>query len=358
MTINLKPVIFAVIASLTQYSIAGGLVTGGGGNVKNPSPVEESDILKAITNSRSIIEAHLRGVEALYLLKHEIAPVGYKKLFSSKIDIYALLDKVLVKIEASAPCFDLDGSAKDGAIYANSLDTICMSALRFREKLTKDNYESEIAALALHEISHLAETTEEEATDMQMFFLERTKGASSKYIDSWMRGNIENASDLAHQLYQISLDLREGKLDCGEFLNPSSNFGEATINVMDYTSGLSMVRDLDYLFQLYHKFLSISDFLCSLPEIGTPSENEMHSKRYELGFAGQSRVKALDYFRQASGKPADRIETKTALWIDKLSNSDAAFAELLRMSKELGDFSQELRKMLNKNFSETSTDKL
>lgn len=347
-----------VLASLTQYSIAGGLVTGGGGNVKNPSPVEESDILKAITNSRPILEAHLRGVESLYLLKHEIAPVGYKKLFSSKIDIYALLDKVFVKIEASAPCFDLDGSAKDGAVYANSIDTICMSALRFIEKLTKDNYESEIAALALHEISHLAETTEEEATDIQMFFLERTKGASSKYIDSWMRGNIENASDLTQQLYQTSLDLREGKLDCGELLTPSANFGEATITLFDYTSGLSMVRDLDYLLQLYNKFISIKDFLCSLPEIGTPSENEMHSKRYELGFAGQSRVKALDYSRQATGKPAIKNETKTVLWIDKLSNSDAAFAELLLMSKELSIFSQGLRQMLDKKFSETSNDNL
>jgi hypothetical protein len=356
MKVHLKPVILLALMSLAQNSLAGGLVSGGGGNVKNPSPVEESDILRAITDSRPLIEAHLRGVESLSLLKHEIAPLGYRKLFSSKIDIYALLDKVQIKIEASAPCYDLDGSAKDGAVYADTHNTICMSAFRFKEKLTKDNYESEIAALALHEISHLAEATEKEATGIQMFFLERTKGASLKYIDSWMRGNIENSSDLTHQIYQITLDLREKKLDCGQLLIPSVNFGETTIGVIDYPAGLSMVRDLDYLLQLNNKFLSISDFLCSLPEVGTPAENEMHGKRYELGFAGQSRVKALDYVRQANGQTPYKNNTKNVLWIEKLSNSKAAFAELLSLSEELIDFSKELRQMLDKKFSETSTD--
>jgi hypothetical protein len=67
----------------------------------------------------------------------------------------------------NAPCLDANGDPKDASIFGKETGTLCISPFLIAPKLNRQTAERETAALMIHEISHLMDTTEDEAVQIQ-----------------------------------------------------------------------------------------------------------------------------------------------------------------------------------------------
>ncbi|KYG65559.1 hypothetical protein AZI86_00315 [Bdellovibrio bacteriovorus] len=132
-----------------------GGVSDGGGNSLGASNVSAQEIADKIPE-----------------LSFWVFPWIYKNQADLNPQLVVLLKQGSIEIRLSEPCFDKNGTPKDGSIYASQKNQICISALLLSKKLSKSNFESELAALIIHEFSHFFGTTEAEAVSLQKKALE------------------------------------------------------------------------------------------------------------------------------------------------------------------------------------------
>lgn len=129
--------------------IEGG-VSDGGGNAIGDTSVSPENIAEKIPD-----------------LKYWILSWIYKNQAESSAQYMELFRQGSIEVRLTAPCFDKNGVAKDGSIYGGEKYQICLSAFLLSQKLSKSNYEAELAALMIHEFSHFLGTTEDEAVALQ-----------------------------------------------------------------------------------------------------------------------------------------------------------------------------------------------
>ncbi|MDO9182635.1 MAG: hypothetical protein Q7U04_09515 [Bacteriovorax sp.] len=144
----------------TQSNLQGG-VDGGGGNTFIAQPVTSEEIESVIVSDAKVaLSGFFIGNEKLLAsTKPE-----YQKLYPK---IFTLLDTVAIEIRSNQLCSDHEGNHKDGSIYAQSENAICISTYSMAGKLNQQNYEAETFGLIAHELSHLAGFNEVEAIQLQ-----------------------------------------------------------------------------------------------------------------------------------------------------------------------------------------------
>jgi hypothetical protein len=340
-------VILTAAVTWSSVSLAG-LVTGGGGGTIPSQSVSESDILAAIQQARPMVEVHLRGIEAFRLGGSERHAADLK-LFSQGDYIYKLLDEVKVETPLNQPCYDLDGNPKDGSIKLGDPSTICISVANLKDKLNADNFETETAALILHEITHLLETSEDEAAYIQTEFLTAWRGESFKSLQTWINANSEAVYGASRNIASALFSLKTGTLRCHQFTPIQTNFAYAIHIAEDLRKLRVVTRNFWALLNRAKELTSISDFLCSLPTIGDSEENEYHGRRYSLGFGNQSRVTAEVYLsRSMGGNPLPPRDTD--LWLEKLSTVEAASAELRALDTAVRHFENDYDTLKQRRF--------
>lgn len=183
-SLPLSRLVFAVLFALPALAHAGGVIGGGGGGGTTP-PVHASveDIRFITVNGKKVIVAWLNRLEYFYKTKDhwdaahprpKIPPPPsalMAKFFDAKPNIFQVLTESTIEARLQTPCADRDGKPVDASIVATPPANICMSLSRLHEKLYESNYERQIEALILHELTHLMGGDEDEAVYIQKLVL-------------------------------------------------------------------------------------------------------------------------------------------------------------------------------------------
>lgn len=160
---------FLVATAWTSLAMAGA-VSGGGGGTTNPAPADPEWIVLATgIDSGKIMTSWFNRQEELFELlnEREKTQSPYFKIFRGRKSIFEIIKQTAVEVRMSAPCYDANGDAKDGSIYASRPGAICISPFTMAPKLNEYNVKIETVALIVHELTHLAGTDEQEAESIQ-----------------------------------------------------------------------------------------------------------------------------------------------------------------------------------------------
>ena len=335
----------------------GGVVSGGGGSTLPPQPVADSALLTAISQSRMTIDVFLKGIERFRVLAsnpNQRFP-EFDKMFQPGTDVFQVLENVKIVVQRKAPCFDYDGKPVDASVNAGFPNGICVSLSNLSAKLGWSNYENEIAALLLHEVSHLMGTDETEARDIQKIAIPFMAGLSPLMVSDWMLkvkllvdslGNTTAITDEALKGgAKISCD-QLGKLSYS-YLNDLEMFQGGT------ASSLTREKDSEYYMQLGLRMGAATAYLCSLPGWGDPAEQKYYSQQYASAFPnGATAVSGYQYEQNTlnDGITFDRYPLVTVS-IDKYGSVNDVTSMLDRLSADMTKLSQLLGKQMTEQFS-------
>lgn len=347
----LKKINLAMLAVFFGWSLLahGGSVSGGGGGTLPGEPVEEKYIIDAISDSRALIDAFLKGIETFIIGDRGEHPKWYfhqfKKMFVGPTSVYEWMGTVKIEIRRNGACQDLDGKDVDGSIQSRRENGICISASRMREKLVFSNYEAEIAALILHELSHLKGATEEEAVAMQKIAVRFFAKKTSFDIGDWsfrVQGAISN---LAKQTALTNDLLRSsGKFRCDQITDLAQSYS-SLYELADAGSAMFLTEEksTEFYWQLPSRLDAIRNYLCSQPNIGEDYQIEWAKQQIKKAFNGEAKVSTYEYDKRTSSYPYlyNRFPLVT-LWIPNFNSVTEASEELSKTVKDLRSLAETL----------------
>lgn len=169
------------VFSWAQPFIREGGVSGGGGNVINPTPPQESldgdaaeEIVKA---SFKYVRIYLEDKAIRYqnnqmTLKDKHL---YSKLFEGQNNIMNAVRTVRPKVEDDHPCFDYASRPVDASVVSRKPNTFCVSAFMLGQKVVHTEIPIQSTALMIHEYTEIVGVSEEEAVIFQTKALEDLK---------------------------------------------------------------------------------------------------------------------------------------------------------------------------------------
>lgn len=168
-----------------SFLFAGGVHIGGG-NASERIPVGSEEIQRLILHyhayrSEFITTLKVAGIASERILAVEsqldtpLDPIEkskiqfqaqlYRSLFNYPIDPNRIQN---IKVNfTSSGCLDNLGNENDASVVEKDLNSICFSLSRLDQKLGKDNYEVELLALYVHELTHCFGSNEIEAETVQ-----------------------------------------------------------------------------------------------------------------------------------------------------------------------------------------------
>ncbi|RYZ87881.1 MAG: hypothetical protein EOP06_11910, partial [Proteobacteria bacterium] len=288
-----------------QLTFAGS-VSGGGGGTLPGDKVEASYVQEAIVDSRTVIDAFLKGVETRFVLDggtpSESFYQNYSKMFRAGADVFKLMNEVPFKVISDGACHDLDGSETDASGNVDVQGGICISVSRIQPKVTYANYKAEIAALILHEISHLYGSDEAEASAIQKVAVRFFAGTSSGDVSRWSFQVMSSLRSLSSMTEMISDAMKSGaKIDCNSLGKLQSAYMTAVHELSDGSSGMFLTRErqTEYFWQLPTRIMAMRDFLCT--QRGYESEDVRHVsiEIFNKIWRQDSELSADEYFKRA-----------------------------------------------------------
>jgi hypothetical protein len=166
-TVPVIAIIAAVLTACSTYAGEGG-VSGGGGGVVQPQPVDISRIEHLVDTSR--LELFLFFNEVSHQERESPQP-RFSLLFNGERTIFDVLKEATIEVKKDGPCIDPSREEKDGAAPGTRPDSICISLFNLAQKLNIDNYHAQTVALMGHEFAHLLGADETAAVSLQQMFL-------------------------------------------------------------------------------------------------------------------------------------------------------------------------------------------
>jgi hypothetical protein len=297
------------IVSFSLPTMAGrgttrGAVSGGGGGTTNPEPSNPYWVTEAIRSySGPIISMFLNHKESLFedLTDEEKMTSVYAKLFrpTSGKNIFEILKSTKIEVRMNETCYDANNEAWDGSIYATQPNAICISAFNLASKINSRYLASETLALLVHELSHLAGTTEEEAQEIQEDFISINQ---SQMLDAKTKLQLLSEAFPAGRFGEPMLGLKYWiNVPSEASANELELWTQQLINLRNYEmqmgSNLQAVRSHSYkLFTpMVIKLRVIREYVCVNNEKEDTQLRDYCADRLKLGFAGDSVVTVMTY---------------------------------------------------------------
>lgn len=172
---------FFVCTSQARPFFREGGVSGGGGNVINPTPPNEAldgetaeEIVKA---SFKYVHIYLQDKASQYQ-NNEMSPADqnlYAKIFEGNNNIINAVGTIRPKVEDERPCFDFASKPVDASVVSRKPNTFCVSAFSLGQKVIHSEIPIQSTALMIHEYSELIGLSEDEAVIFQTKALEDLK---------------------------------------------------------------------------------------------------------------------------------------------------------------------------------------
>jgi hypothetical protein len=214
-----KSILTALLLFFPLTTFAMGGVSDGGGGTTNPDPVGAERVAESIEGyGLKLLNIWLNAKEYEFLISGSLPDRPESKLFLASPSVFEVIAKTKVEIRMSESCYDKNGQAWDGSIYASEPGAICLSAFTMGPKLNSHNVEAETLALYMHEISHLMGYTEEEAREIQSHALSAfssvdafklaldVKSLGSNFEFKQLLEDLEYFSDPAHRFTPRAAD--------------------------------------------------------------------------------------------------------------------------------------------------------
>lgn len=157
----------------------GGVDTGGGNAVDNSNqhPTMEQ-ISEAVGQSRKIITYFLNRTFILSSEPSEQSPIDFVR--SHRKEFQAVLQDVHIQLRTDKPCDDADGTSTDGSVANMPKNVVCISAFNLQSKLSVTNYQPQVQALVMHEISHWVGADEAMAQSVQRMAMEAFRSIDTR----------------------------------------------------------------------------------------------------------------------------------------------------------------------------------
>jgi len=183
---NFKKLILLIGFLNLNFAQAGGVHIGGG-NAPALTPLSQEEIQTKIEyfhqfRHELITTLKLVGLSAKRVLaiqpqlsqaleqtekaKSEFQAQLYDNIFTQTFD-EKRVESIKINFDTDGACPDNLGNANDASVVNSDLNTICFSLNRLQEKLGKENYEVELMALYIHELSHCFGSTEQDGNALQ-----------------------------------------------------------------------------------------------------------------------------------------------------------------------------------------------
>lgn len=159
-------------------SLNGGM-SGGGGNVINPTPPDRTMNRHEIRALADYLPSLMPRAAQYLAQKHAVlmqvptgqagTDEGLRPLFQTRHDVLRIMRKVPLEIEHHKSCFDGSGHAVDGSVADD--DEVCLSALNIAQKVHRAEIDAQALALLIHEYGEKAGLDEMTATSVQALVL-------------------------------------------------------------------------------------------------------------------------------------------------------------------------------------------
>lgn len=173
--------LFLTALLFSQLSFAGG-ISGGGGNVINPTPPssyqDPREIRHIIHGSKFLLCKFIAAKYALYKsgsMSDEDIQM-YSVLFADHgFNLHEVMEEISLDIPLDRPCYDQDGNIFDGSTFNQKENSVCISAYSIAKKVDKLEVPMQSAALVMHEFSEVVGLTDDEAIVLQNEVLKELK---------------------------------------------------------------------------------------------------------------------------------------------------------------------------------------
>jgi len=308
---NLNKTVVMIGALLScQFAFAGS-VSGGGGGTLPGDKIEAKDVIEAVEESRSVIDAFLKGIESDFVLDDGTTPQvwyhDYEKMFRPGTDVFKFLNEVPFRIISNGACHDLDGSETDASANTDIQGGICVSVSRIQPKVSFANYRAEIGALVLHEISHLYGSDEAEASSIQKIAVRFFAGKSPYDISALSFQLMDSLRSLSSMTQMLSDSLKAGaKIPCGNVGNLEMAYMTALHDLGDGSSDMFLTRerDTEYYWQLSTRIMAMEDFLCTQQGYESELVRQFRVDKFNKIWGNDTELTADQYFKRAVNDPS------------------------------------------------------
>jgi hypothetical protein len=326
-------------------------VGSGGGGTLPAEKVTLQNVHDAIRDSRNVIDAFLKGAERDYVYSKaygqtSLFPVQYALFFSGNETVFDVISRVKIKILDDGPCVGIDGKPYDGSVNEGP-NTICMSASQMVQKLSWTNYHAEVAALMLHEISHLLGATEDQAVEIQKYAVRVFASKDSFAVFQWTYEEMERLSSYSQILEMTAMAVQaRAKIQCSDLINILSSGTHTVWRMIDggHMMFLARERDMEYNSQIAIRLLAIRDFLCAQPEFGNEYERKVYQDKIQKIFGNDLRIESSHYLNV--GRP----EPLVMVWIPRYQTIDEAVADIQAAKEDMDKLNQSLNEQWELKF--------
>ncbi|MEO5668012.1 MAG: hypothetical protein ABIR96_08135 [Bdellovibrionota bacterium] len=344
-------ILVSVLASASA-SFAGGVSDGGGGTT-NPNPTDPIRLIRLLgRDATPLLRAWFNDQKANYFLldeaKRKESP--FYKIFNSQQEIDTVIKGAVVELNMSEACHDAKGQPVDGSVHASRPGAICLSPFSMSPKLNDLNVEAETLALLAHEFSHIFDTTEAEAIEIQ----NRALWTFSKLdpVDALIQLDLLVGRQSYSGVQPLLVELRylsKGTLDI------STNDQESIYRQMlEIRDKLSFQGKLQYLsadkLDVYTPQFTRLDALwwhaCKTESFRSEDERGECQAKLDLGFATDSEVTARTFAcRTTFVAPAMFPDSYDRVIIERLDSRESGQREVARLLAYMEDVFASLQEL-------------
>ena len=178
MKFNLTSFLIATVSSVCVF--AGGM-SGGGGNVINPTPPKHVSSPDRVDN---MIEKAFHQLPGFLKLQEQRMKNGemdpsaasiYASIFEGAPNIFQAMKNRKLHIEEDKNCYNSFGVPYDASIIAPEPNSVCISAFSISKKVAIDEISAQVSALLVHEYSEVKGLNDEQAITIQELVLSDIK---------------------------------------------------------------------------------------------------------------------------------------------------------------------------------------
>ena len=339
--------------TLSSNVFAYGGTTAGGGDTTPEKKASEIQIQNAIKTSKLFISAY---VNALYNFEVHNKKGVYcndicelkRKLLYARPNIFDALNTTRIEVRNNDYCYDNLGNRKDGSVYSQKQNAICISTYSLKNKLTNTNVEIQTAALVFHELTHLAGTSESEAVALQKDMIQELTSSVAANVRS---RTLQAKNDLARLVEKLSMEKN--------YLLQSTNG-----TCQQISSTLDALDRIEYNFHVTHNFnvlnpgfgkyfysahvkaYLVKTHLCANDGVISQEDRELEAMRIDYLFEGQNQISTATKKMNYSKLADKNIKAR------KISNKNDLNNELEDVSRLLSDVVKSLTNVMMRDYFE------
>lgn len=348
------------------HDLHAGAVSGGGGNTGlSAAPITTYHIKRVVVDHAAVITMAWLNAKKSFFDRgstQQQSQSAFYKLFKNDNAIFDFLNQIKIEVRATGPCYDGNGVAHDGSIFASETQAICISSFNLASKLNKSNYAPETIALIIHEISHFFEMTEEEADEIQMIAIQDL----SQYNFDQVLRELNSLDLLLNQQYKV---LEKW------IVHPETILFELlTLSSQDWTDIGGILRGKKSKFKSVLTFLSpqinnlfdtqlvkldnIKIYICIVSEDRDTNQRSQCLKRQQMIFKHDKEINYKTYFKRISGGIITNSLFLEKIILQRIDSHTDISKELKTLFDFLKLIPDDLRKVINSKFKVYSNEDL